>query len=102
MFPAAEVIKKAQDQFFKAQKDLLEASLLTDDQYEKSLEISARALTEYILFRQITIDRLKQSTKSDSEAELHKLFATMKTQFAKAECSNDLYRNNAWLLDDNT
>lgn len=95
-----EVLKKAQDQFFKAQKELLDASKLTDEQYEKSLEISSRALTEYILFRQMTINKLKETTKDHSEAELHKLFAPMKVQFKKNELVQDLYRNNMWLLDD--
>ncbi|OJW80305.1 MAG: hypothetical protein BGO69_05605 [Bacteroidetes bacterium 46-16] len=95
-----DVLKKAQDQFFRAQKDLLEASSLSNEEYEKSLELSARALTEYVLFRQITIAALKKTTKDNSEAELHKLFATMRTKFSKDSLVNDLYRNNAWLLDD--
>ncbi len=95
-----DILKKAQDEFFKAQRELLEANSLTDEQYQKSIEISSRALTEYILFRQLTIDKLKNSTKENSEAELHKLFATMKIQFEKENFVNDLYSNNAWLLDD--
>lgn len=95
-----DVLKKAQEQFFKAQKDLLEATTLTDEQYEKALELSASALTEYILFRQITIEKLKKTSKQDSEAEIHKLFATMKAQFNKENMAYDIYRNNAWLLDD--
>ena len=95
-----EVLKKAQEKFFNAQKELLEANSLTDEQFTKSIEISARALTEYILFRQLTINKLKDSTNNDSEAELHRLFATMKVQFDKENNQNDLFRNNAWLLDD--
>lgn len=97
-----EILRKAQDEFFKAQKELLEANSLTEEQFEKSIEISARALTEYILFRQLTIENLKKSTKENSEAELHKLFASMKKEgkFEKKDAINDLYRNNAWLLDD--
>lgn len=97
-----DILKNAQDEFFKAQKELLEANSLTDEQFEKSIEISARALTEYILFRQLTIDTLKKSTKENSEAELHKLFASMGKdgKFEKTNGVNDLYRNNAWLLDD--
>lgn len=96
----SDVLKKAQDSFFKAQKDLLEANNLTEEQYEKSIELSARALTEYILFRQITIENLKKTTNKDSEAEIHKIFASMSVQFDKDNTVNDLYRNNAWLLDD--
>jgi hypothetical protein len=97
-----EVLKNAQDEFFKAQKEVLEATNLTDEQFEKSIEISARALTEYILFRQITIDKLKSTTKENSEAEIHKLFASKgkEGRFEKANMINDIYKNNSWLLDD--
>lgn len=97
-----EILKKAQDEFFKAQKELLEANNLTNEQFEKALEVSSRALTEYILFRQLTIENLKKSTKDNSEAELHKLFATTRKEgkFEKINFINDLYRNNSWLLDD--
>lgn len=97
-----EILKKAQDEFFKAQKELLEANSLTNEQFDKALEISSRALTEYILFRQLTIDKLKKSTNDNSEAELHKLFATTRKEgkFEKSNFINDLYRNNSWLLDD--
>ncbi|MFK7797725.1 MAG: ATP-binding protein [Aureispira sp.] len=96
----SDVLKKAQEQFFKAQKDLLEAHELTDEQYKQSLEISARALTEYILFRQMTINRLKTTTREDHEAELHKLLVPMNAQLSKDELVKDLYRNNMWILDD--
>jgi Histidine kinase-, DNA gyrase B-, and HSP90-like ATPase len=97
-----EILKKAQDEFFKAQKELLEANSLTNEQFDKALEVSSRALTEYILFRQLTIDKLKKSTNDNSEAELHKLFATTRKEgkFEKSNFINDLYRNNSWLLDD--
>lgn len=98
----SEILKKAQDEFFKEQKEILDATSLNDEQFEKSIELSSRALTEYILFRQLTIDKLKKSTDSDSEAELHKLFASMRKdgRFEKKDAIDDIYRNNAWLLDD--
>lgn len=97
-----EILKNAQEEFFKAQKELLDAHNLTDEQFEKSLEISARALTEYILFRQLTIDKLKKSTSNDSEADLHKLIATKGKdgKFEKSNLISDIYKNNSWLLDD--
>jgi hypothetical protein len=97
-----EILEKAQDEFFSAQKELLEAQSLTDEQFTKALEVSSRALTEYILFRQLTIENLKKSTNNDSEGELHKLFATTRKEgkFEKSSFVNDLYRNNSWLLDD--
>tara|TARA_R110001592_G_scaffold262565_1_gene527668 strand:- start:55431 stop:57266 length:1836 start_codon:yes stop_codon:yes gene_type:complete len=98
----SEILKKAQEDFFKEQKEVLDATSLSDEQFEKSLELSSRALTEYILFRQLTIEKLKKSTNSNSEAELHKLFASMRKdgRFEKQDSVDDLYRNNAWLLDD--
>ena len=97
-----DILKNAQDEFFKDQKKLLEASSMTDEDYDKSLEMSSRALTEYILFRQLTIEKLKESTDKNSEAELHKLFAPMgkEGRLEKENAPEDLYRNNAWLLDD--
>lgn len=97
-----EILKHAQEQFFKAQKELLDANHLTDEQFNKSLEISARALTEYILFRQLTIEKLRSSTSKDSEADLHNLIATKgkEGKFEKANLINDIYKNNSWLLDD--
>lgn len=98
----SDILKKAQDEFFKEQKEILDATSLNDEQFEKSIELSSRALTEYILFRQLTIEKLKKTTDSNSEAELHKLFASMRKEgrFEKKDSVDDLYRNNAWLLDD--
>ncbi|WP_435136782.1 ATP-binding protein [Formosa sp. A9] len=97
-----EILNKAQDQFFKEQKEILEASSLNDEQFQKSLELSSKVLTEYILFRQLTIEKLKKTTYANSEAELHKLFASMRKEgrFEKKDAVDNLYRNNAWLLDD--
>ncbi|MBB6370602.1 MULTISPECIES: ATP-binding protein [Chryseobacterium] len=97
-----DILKNAQEEFFKAQKELLDANHLTNEQFEKSLEISARALTEYILFRQLTIKTLKESTSENSEAELHSLIATKgkEGKFEKSNLINDIYKNNSWLLDD--
>lgn len=94
------VLQNAQKQFFKDQKELLEASELTDEQYEKSLAVSSMALTEYVLFRQLTIEKLKRTTSANSENDLHDLFATMKTTFNQKNIQEDIYKNKAWVLDD--
>jgi len=95
-----DVIKKAQERFFKAQREILGASHLTEEQYKESLELSSRALTEYIMFRQIIINKLKAIDKNDLEADIHKLIVPMKEQLLGKNQMDDLYRNNVWVLDD--
>jgi len=94
------VLKNAQKKFFRDQKELLEASEFTDEQYDKSLKMSSMALTEYVLFRQLTIEQLKNITSNNSENDLHTLFATMKTTFNQENTQDDIYKNKAWVLDD--
>ncbi|GHE73113.1 ATP-binding protein [Roseivirga thermotolerans] len=95
-----ESIEKAQKRFFRDQKEVLEAVSLTDDKYEKSLELSSRALTEYILYRQLTIDKLKKIDRNNSEADIHNLIVPMGKTYSQSTFMKDLYNNNAWLLDD--
>jgi len=95
-----ESIKKAQDKFFKDQRDVLESNGLADDVYEKSLELSSRALTEYVLYRQITINKIKQIDKNSSESDLHNLIVPQRKKLSKTNFMSDLYSNNAWILDD--
>lgn len=95
-----EILKKAQDEFFRDQRDILDAVSLSDEQFEKSLEISSRALTEYILFRQLTIEKLKKIDKSNSEAEIHNLIVPQYEQLDSVDFARHLYSNNVWILDD--
>lgn len=95
-----DILKKAQEKFFRSQREILGASHLSDEQYIESLEMSARALTEYILFRQITINKLKAIDNKNVEADIHKLIVPMRQQFDGADLVDDLYRNNVWVLDD--
>lgn len=95
-----ESIRKAQERFFKDQRDVLDAGSITEEKYKKSLELSSRALTEYILYRQLTIDKLKKIDKNSSEADIHNLIVPMGSTLSESNFMNDLYSNNAWLLDD--
>ncbi|MCP9611147.1 ATP-binding protein [Coprobacter tertius] len=95
-----ELLKRAQDKFFKAQRDILDANSLTEEQYSKALELSSRTLTEYILFRQLSIEKLKKINNKNLESDIHSLIIPMKQEFTKDDFSKDLYRNNAWILDD--
>lgn len=67
---------------------------------DQSLELSARVLTQYVLYRNVVIEKLKKIDKSNSEADIHKLIIPMRTKLAKDTFHNDLFTNNAWLLDD--
>ena len=95
-----DVLKKAQDKFFRDQKEILSAKNLNDEQFNKSLDLSARALTEYILFRQNVIKRMKELDKTNKEEELHNLIAPKYTEFYEQDVVTDMYRNNVWVLDD--
>lgn len=95
-----DILKKAQDKFFRDQKEILGAKELNDEQFNKSLDLSARALTEYILFRQNVIKRMKGLDKNNKEEELHNLIAPKYAEFHGQDVVTDMYRNNAWVLDD--
>jgi hypothetical protein len=96
----SEIIKNAQEKFFKDQKDILGAKELDNDQYEKSINMSARALAEYIVFRQNVINRMKNLNAGNKEVDLHNLIAPKFSEFKGENVITDLYRNNVWVLDD--
>lgn len=95
-----DILKDAQEQFFKDQREILSATTLSDEQYEKSLTLAARSLAEYILFRQNVISKMKELDKHNLEADLHNLIAPKGYKFQEGELYKDLYRNNVWVLDD--
>lgn len=95
-----DLLKKAQERFFREQREILKVTHLTDEQFKKSLELSSRELTAYILFRQNTINKLKTIDSKDREAVIHNLIIPMREQFEGEDLNNDLYRNNVWVLDD--
>ncbi|MGH7990588.1 MAG: ATP-binding protein, partial [Limisphaerales bacterium] len=63
----------AQHKFFKAEKEILQCENLDDAAYEKSLELSSRTLTEYILYREKIIRKMRAMTPDNSEEEIHEL-----------------------------
>lgn len=95
-----DILKDAQEQFFRDQREILSATTLSDEQYEKSLILAARSLAEYILFRQNVISKMKALDKDNLEADLHNLIAPKGSEFQEGELYKDLYRNNVWVLDD--
>lgn len=95
-----DVLKKAQDKFFRDQKEILGATELNDEQFEKSLDLSARALAEYILFRQNVINRMKSLNSKNKEADIHNIIAPKFSEFKDDNFIVDLYNNNVWVFDD--
>jgi hypothetical protein len=93
-------IEIAQRKFLKDQKDILNASSLDDIKYEKYLEVSSRLLTEYILYRNLIINKLRQLDYKNNEEEIHNLIAPKRKTFYSAKFMDTIFSNNAWLLDD--
>lgn len=95
-----EVIETAQKRFFQQQRQVIESDPSDDVAFQKSLEISARSLTEYILYRDWVIKRLQKTTTADREEVIHNLLVPRYDRFDDATLVEGLYRNNAWVLDD--
>lgn len=95
-----EALDIAQKRFFKDQKEILEATELDNAQFEKSLDISARTLTEYVLYRSLIIKKLRALSEDDLEAKVHDLIVPRGSLLSGHEIVENLYSNNAWLLDD--
>jgi hypothetical protein len=59
----SSVVESAQYHFFADQKEMLEATDLTDKQYQKSLSFSSRIPTESILYRSKILHKLRAPRK---------------------------------------
>ncbi len=95
-----EALEIAQRKFFRAEKEVLQCEKLDDATFKKSLELSSRTLTEYVLYRDLIIRKLKDMTAENSEADIHNLIVPRYNEFAGSDLVENVYRNNAWLLDD--
>ena len=98
-----DVIKDAQDKFFKDQREILEKNTLDEHDYEKALELSAKNLAEYILFRQLQIKQLQNIKKEDREKIIHNIISPMGklyTRDCESDVNSNIFKNNAWILDD--
>lgn len=91
---------RAQEAFFKEQKEILCADELTEEQYNRSLNHATRILTEYILYRNLIIKKLGGMRKEHPEAKIHDLIVPMQREFSSENLFDEMYNNNAWLLDD--
>lgn len=95
-----EVIKKAQEQYLKEEREILGAAHLSDEQYNKSLEFSSRSLALYIVYRQKLIEKLSELDHKIKETELHQILSKRYQKFSGKETEKDIYLNNIWLIDD--
>ncbi len=95
-----EALNIAQWKFFKTQKEVLQCDQVDDATFEKSLDLSSRTLTEYILYRDLIIRKLKEMSATNSEADIHNLVVPRYGEFKGADLVDGAFRNNAWLLDD--
>lgn len=93
-------VKEAQEKFFISQKEILEATELDDDKYQKSLDVASRLLTEYILYRTKIIQKLKTITPQNKENDIHSVLVPKKEIFKNSEKIKDIYNNNIWIIDD--
>lgn len=95
-----EALEIAQRKFFRAQKEILQCDKLNEETFDKSVELSSRTLTEYILYRELIIKRLRELSEADREAKVHDLIVPRGTLLHQEQAMDHLYSNNAWLLDD--
>ena len=95
-----EVVEHAQTEFFKGQRQVLDAGALNDEVFAASLELSARSLASYILYRDFVIKKLKATPATEIETAIHDLIVPRYHKGSGSELINDIYRNNAWILDD--
>lgn len=97
---SSKSLEAARERFFREQKEILEAKELTDELYRKSLEHATRVLAEYILYRNCIIKKLEQIDPNDRESKIHDIIVPMQEKFDRQNFPTDLYKNNAWVLDD--
>lgn len=95
-----EIVEAAQQRFFHAQKQVLESDPSDENAFQKSLELSARSLMEYVLYRDWVIKRLLGTSYDTREETIHNLLVPRFERFEQSSLVEDVYRNNAWILDD--
>lgn len=98
-----KVLNEAQSQFFETQKKLLlieGQEDLSSSEFQTALDVSSRLLMEYILYRNFTINRLKEINCNDDEEVIHNIILPIREKFKKEDFEDNIFRNNAWLLDD--
>lgn len=95
-----DVVAKALNEFSKAQMNILNKKALTPDDYKKTIEVSGRVLTQYILFRQYIIRELSEITLDQHESAIHNIIVPRYKKYSETNAPNDIFSCNLWVLDD--
>lgn len=96
-----DVICEAQRRFMQEERHLFfKKATMSDVEYEKSLELAGRSLTQYITFRQYIIDKLKNVDEGDKEEIIHNLIVPKRQVIHAPNSYLNVYRNNIWIFDD--
>jgi hypothetical protein len=97
---ASQALHHAQTNFFKQQRAVLDATTVDEATFRSALELSARTLMEYVLYRNYTIKRLEEMGQAELETAVHNLLVPRYSRFNGSELTDDIFRNNAWIFDD--
>lgn len=95
-----DVVAKALGAFSHAQMSLLAKTKLTIEDYQKSMDVSGRILTQYILFRQYIVKQLLEITFDQHESEIHNLIVPRYKEYSGENTVSDIFSCNLWVLDD--
>ena len=95
-----KALEDAESEFLKLKKEILNASEIDDEVYEKALNVSSRALGEYIIYRTKIIEKLKKIDSKDIEGKIHDIIIPRNRHFSSNTFIEDINVNNAWLIDD--
>ncbi len=86
-----EALSIAQDKLIRQQRDLVSSSIDDPDVFEKSVDLSARALTSYVLYRDWIVKKLAKSDDSELEKTLHSLIVPQRKIYRENNLINDIY-----------
>lgn len=96
-----QIIEAAQKEFFRRQKALLDRQdELRESDYYTALEFASRSLTEYIVYRGIIINKIKNLDKTQHEDSIHEIIVPRYKTYRAGQEYDQYYSNNVWLLDD--
>jgi hypothetical protein len=94
-----KLIDEATQLFVRDQQRILDAPAeLDQDELAAAMDLGARVLMQYILFRNKTLERLSELNEGHHERVLHNLITPRFKTFEGDD--EDVYSNNAWVLDE--